>query len=326
MSELISIIVPVYRVEAYLPRCVDSILAQTYKNLDIILVDDGSPDNSGKICDAYAEQDNRIRVIHQENGGLSDARNAGIAVAKGAYLTFLDSDDWVPEEYITYLYNLLKETGSAISLCNFLKTTTEELPKSTDPEMVTVMRNDEILDKYIDLSDDFHPQLVMACGKLFEAGLFRTIRFPVGRLHEDEFTTYKLFHFAPQTVISKKQLYYYWQREDSIMGATGFRLQNKLDYMDALAERASFFRAKGRKVLSDRTFKSLFSEGLLTILELDERKKDTEIKEVLAKLKQARNELRQDHNWKVGIFFEGYLLMPKMVMVAYKAFRSLKNK
>ena len=123
MSELISIIVPVYKVEAYLPRCVDSILAQTYKNLDIILVDDGSPDNSGKICDAYAEKDSRITVIHQANGGLSDARNAGIAVAKGAYLTFLDSDDWVPKEYIAYLYDLLKETGSAISLCNFLKTT-----------------------------------------------------------------------------------------------------------------------------------------------------------------------------------------------------------
>lgn len=324
MSELISIIVPVYKVEAYLSRCVDSIVAQTYKNLDIILVDDGSPDNSGKICDEYAEKDNRITVIHQANGGLSDARNAGIAVAKGSYLTFLDSDDWVPPEYIDYLYDLLKETGSAISLCNFLKTTTEELPVVIEPEMVTVMKNDAILAKYIDLGDDFHPQLVMACGKLFEASLFETIRFPVGRLHEDEFTTYKLFHFAPQTVLSKKPLYYYWQREDSIMGETGFRLQNKLDYMDALAERAAFFHEVGRPALSDRTYKSLFSEALSVNLQLDERKETEAKAAVMQKLSKAHDELKRTGRAKLSLLYGSYLKFETPIAWAYRTYKKLK--
>ena len=324
MSELISIIVPVYKVEAYLSRCVDSIVAQTYKNLDIILVDDGSPDNSGKICDEYAEKDNRITVIHQANGGLSDARNAGIAVAKGSYLTFLDSDDWVPPEYIDYLYDLLKETGSAISLCNFLKTTTEELPVVIEPEMVTVMKNDAILAKYIDLGDDFHPQLVMACGKLFEASLFETIRFPVGRLHEDEFTTYKLFHFAPQTVLSKKPLYYYWQREDSIMGETGFRLQNKLDYMDALAERAAFFHEVGRPALSDRTYKSLFSEALSVNLQLDERKETEAKAAVMQKLLKAHDELKRTGRAKLSLLYGSYLKFETPIAWAYRTYKKLK--
>ena len=324
MSELISIIVPVYKVEAYLPRCIDSILAQTHKNLDIILVDDGSPDNSGKICDAYAEQDNRITVIHQTNGGLSDARNAGIAAAKGAYLTFLDSDDWIPAEYIGYLYNLLKETGSAISLCNFLKTTTEELPLVTEPEMVTVMKNDAILAKYIDLGDDFHPQLVMACGKLFEAGLFETIRFPVGRLHEDEFTTYKLFHFAPQTVISKKKLYYYWQREDSIMGEAGFRLQNKLDYMDALAERAAFFHEVGRPELSDRTYKSLFSEALTVIQQLENPKENEAKATVMQKLTNAHHELKRTGRSKLSFLYGSYLKFEIPIAWAYRTYKKMK--
>ena len=324
MSELISIIVPVYKVEAYLPRCVDSILAQTYKNLDIILVDDGSPDNSGKICDAYAEKDSRITVIHQANGGLSDARNAGIAVAKGAYLTFLDSDDWVPAEYTDYLYNLLKETGSAISLCNFLKTTTEELPQMTEPEMVTVMKNDAILAKYIDLGDDFHPQLVMACGKLFETSLFETIRFPVGRLHEDEFTTYKLFHFAAQSVISKKQLYYYWQREDSIMGAAGFSLQNKLDYMDALAERAAFFHEVGRTELSGRTYKSLFSEALSVILQLEEPEETKAKATVMEKLEKAHNELKRTGRVQLSLLYGSYLKFETPIAWAYRTYKKWK--
>ena len=119
MEPLISIIVPVYQVEAYLDRCVASLLAQTYVNLEIILVDDGSPDRCPAICDMYAQKDSRVRVIHQENAGLSGARNAGIEVAKGEYLAFVDSDDYVSENFIRVLYDLLKETGCAVSQCRF---------------------------------------------------------------------------------------------------------------------------------------------------------------------------------------------------------------
>ena len=324
MSELITIIVPVYRVEEYLARCVDSILAQTYKHLEIILVDDGSPDNSGTICDSYAQHDDRISVIHKQNGGLSDARNAGIDRANGSYLTFLDSDDWIPEEYIMYLYGLLKEAESDISLCNFLKTTSEILPVSTESEIITVLTNNEVLEKYTDLGDEFHPQMVMACGKLFKVELFKTIRFPVGRLHEDEFTTYKLFYYAKKTVLSTRPLYYYWQRDDSIMGL-GFKTKNKLDYLDALAERACFFHAEGRKALSDRTYKSLFAEGLSTIVMLAERKEEKAKEEVFVKLKNIRNVLRRNRNLKIGLFYEGYLLFPGLITWAYKGYRSFKR-
>ena len=117
MEDLITIVVPVYKVEKYIDRCVTSILNQTYKNLQIILVDDGSPDNCGKICDEYAKKDNRIEVIHKENGGLSDARNAGINIAKGKYIAFVDSDDYVSNDYIEYMYKILKKENAKISIC-----------------------------------------------------------------------------------------------------------------------------------------------------------------------------------------------------------------
>ena len=111
MKDLITIVVPVYKVEQYLDKCVNSIINQTYKNLEIILVDDGSPDNCGKMCDEYAKNDNRIVVIHKENGGLSDARNAGIEIAKGKYISFIDSDDYVTEDYVEFLYALISNNN-----------------------------------------------------------------------------------------------------------------------------------------------------------------------------------------------------------------------
>ncbi len=117
MKDLITVVVPVYKVEKYIDRCVTSIINQTYKNLQIILVDDGSPDNCGKICDEYAKKDNRIEVIHKENGGLSDARNAGINIAKGKYIAFVDSDDYVANDYIEYMYKILKKENAKISIC-----------------------------------------------------------------------------------------------------------------------------------------------------------------------------------------------------------------
>ena len=116
MEELISVVVPVYNVEKYIDKCINSIINQTYKNLEIILVDDGSPDNCGNICDEYAKKDNRIIVIHKENGGLSDARNTGIEVSKGKYITFIDSDDYISDNYVSFLYNLIIEYKADISI------------------------------------------------------------------------------------------------------------------------------------------------------------------------------------------------------------------
>ncbi len=140
MEDLITVIVPVFKVEKYLEKCVKSICCQTYKNLEIILVDDGSPDNCGKMCDKYAKSDKRIKVIHKENGGLSDARNAGIKMATGKYIAFVDSDDYVSNDYIEYMYKILKKENTKISICELQivwKNTTIENNKENKVQKLT---------------------------------------------------------------------------------------------------------------------------------------------------------------------------------------------
>jgi len=169
MSELITIIVPIYKVEEYLRRCVDSILKQTYKNLEVILVNDGSPDGCGAICDEYATLDGRIEVIHKTNGGLSDARNAGIEVAHGSYVSFVDSDDWIHQEYIGKLYDLLRETNSDISVCNFIKTSSDNIELEITTGEIFEFTNHEALEQLTDIK--FYDQMVISCGKLYKKKL-----------------------------------------------------------------------------------------------------------------------------------------------------------
>ena len=145
MKELISVVVPVFKVEGYLNRCVDSVLGQTYDNFELILVDDGSPDRCGEICDEYAGRDQRVRVLHKENSGLSAARNSGIEIARGDYLTFLDSDDWVHELYLERLHNLLITTSSDISVGNFIQTVEEDVEVDLTNPKIEVLSGLEAL-------------------------------------------------------------------------------------------------------------------------------------------------------------------------------------
>lgn len=247
-NELISVIVPVYKVEPYLNRCIDSLLSQTYERLEIILVNDGSPDSCPQICDEYAKKDSRIKVIHKENGGLSSARNTGIEIALGRYISFLDSDDWVDKEYIATLYKLLLDTDSDISACDFLRTATESVP-APEKGVVYQFSNIEALYQF---TSEFYVQMVVTWGKLYKIELFDHIRFPLGRLHEDEFTTYKLIYEAKKLVLTTSKLLYYWQREDSIM-RSGFDLAQRLDALDSYEERSAFFQFVGLNELSNKT-------------------------------------------------------------------------
>jgi len=282
-NKLISIIVPVYKVEPYLHRCVDSILNQTYKNMEIILVDDGSPDRCGEICDEYAKKDNRIKVIHKENGGLSEARNFGIDIAKGRYISFLDSDDWIHKKYISELYKLLIKTNADISACDFLRTKTEDVPK-IEKGIIHEFTNIEALEQF---TDKFYVQMVVTWGKLYKRELFDHIRFPVGRLHEDEFTTYKLIYKAKKIVLTNSKMLYYWQRSDSIM-RSGFNLNQKLDALDSYEERAAFFQFIGLNELSDKTYLMEFDLCLSYIDEictLDDKLSEGVLIERLRKIK-----------------------------------------
>lgn len=245
----LSVIVPVYNVEEFLPVCIDSLLKQSVEAMEILLVDDGSTDGSGQICDKFALRDPRIRVIHKENGGLSDARNRGVEEAVGTYIAFIDSDDFLHETMFPYLLNLLEEEDGDLAICRFLKT-----PEAQNhPEPI------DIKDEPIVLTGTEATQMLYgpnskkiqftAVNKVYKRQLFidKDIRYPLNRLHEDMFTTYKLVYNAKKVVVSSLPLYYYRQRGNSIMGV-GFKERN-FDLFDATASAVDFFQKEGEKTI-----------------------------------------------------------------------------
>lgn len=213
---LISVIVPVYNVEQYLSKCVDSILGQTYTNLEVILVDDGSPDNCGRICDEYAAKDNRVKVIHKENGGLSDARNAAIEVAQGEFITFVDSDDFVSSDYVETLYELAEKHNSQMAVA-----WPETFQEGNEP----TRRQHNYLEKEFDcmkgIEKMFYQELfdTPAWCKIYHRSLFEAgIRYPYGLLYEDLPTTYLLMLKAKKVAFCNHIIYYYLLRKNSIEG------------------------------------------------------------------------------------------------------------
>lgn len=232
---LISIIIPVFNVERYLERCVESVLGQTYRHLEIFLVDDGSTDSSGEICEHLKKKDARIKVIHKINGGLSDARNAALDIVRGEWITFIDSDDWVEKKYVECLYEKAVKTNSQISIGSFVTTSGATRTEEKEKELYNIVMDNEeaisnlLYQKYYTTS---------AWGKLYKSELFDKIRFPVGKLYEDVETIYKVFADAERSVYTAEKLYYYFQRDESIV-RTGFTIK-KMDYAD-----------NARKVLED---------------------------------------------------------------------------
>lgn len=234
---LISVIIPIYNVERYLFRCVDSVISQTYTNLEIILVDDGSTDNSCSICDKYTTIDNRVKVIHKENGGLSDARNAGLKIAKGKYVTFIDSDDWIHPNYIEILFKDIIEKHSDIAIIENVVT------QSDAPTIISTFGSSVEMSSHEALARLFTKEensFVVTWGKLYKKNLFNDVTFPKGRFHEDEFTTYKLFYKAHKICWNPRPLYYYFKRENSITTT-----RHPYDVLDAFEERYLFFKEKG---------------------------------------------------------------------------------
>ncbi len=217
-KELISVIVPIYNVEKYLRQCVDSILGQTYPNLEIILVDDGSPDGCGGICDAYAAKDVRIRVIHKENGGLSHARNAGIDMARGDYLAFVDSDDYLePDAYETMLDAARRYGAKLVCAGRY-----DEDEQGGQRCLGLCPEREEFLSAETIIRKIFHWEHLDSASwdKLYARELFRDIRYPVGRVVEDVPTTYRLVLLAEGGVLLPKPIYHYRHRAGSITSAS----------------------------------------------------------------------------------------------------------
>lgn len=217
MNPLISIIVPVYKVEIYLAKCIDSVLAQTYTNLEIILVNDGSPDNCGKICDEYAQKDKRIKVIHKKNGGLADARNVAIDVAAGEWIIFVDSDDYVESDYVETLYDLVKEYGCLVACSCFRYFYEDKTTKNLEEPYF-----EKVYDKWSALKSLFLQQDVHtgAWGKIYHKSLFETgIRYPFGLIYEDLPTTYLLMLKSETIAYCNKRTYNYLLRPTSLEGS-----------------------------------------------------------------------------------------------------------
>lgn len=235
-QDRISVIVPVYKVEKYLPKCIESILNQTYRNLEILLVDDGSPDRCGGICDEYMEKDSRIKVIHKENGGLSDARNAGIREATGAFFGFVDSDDHIAPDMYEYLWTLMKENDADIGVCDACVIPEDGEPTYTAGENIQVYHGRESLHAMV-CRNAF---TVNTWNKLYKRQVFEGITFPVGMLYEDLATTYRLLEQAECVAVSDAQKYAYVQRNGSIMNQTATKMKvDKIHIVEQMWEHYS---------------------------------------------------------------------------------------
>lgn len=213
-APLLSIIVPVYKVENYLPKCIDSILAQTFTDFELILVEDGSPDNCPALCDAAAAKDARIRVIHQKNGGLSAARNAGLDAARGAWIGFVDSDDYIAPEMYEALYHAVQSTGADLALCDYAEV--DETGASC-PQMHVSLSGGELTGQEL-LKKASGLMVQLAWNKLYRRAIFAQLRYPEGKLNEDLFLIPEVCLQIQKAVVVPKVLYYYVQRSGSIMG------------------------------------------------------------------------------------------------------------
>ena len=234
----VSIIVPVYQVEKYIRQCVDSILAQTFTDFELILVDDGSKDKSGQICDEYAVLDQRVKVIHKENGGLSDARNCGMDQAVGNYFMFVDSDDYIAPTMLEYLYKALMNKEADIAVCNFLHFFEEDRKRDFSTNIQSeVLSGAEIF--YSRKNERVYGIWTVAWNKLYKRETLGNVRFRFGKYHEDEFWANDIYQMDIKVVTIPECLYYYRQRDNSIMGRKN--IKRDFDILEALQERIAVY-------------------------------------------------------------------------------------
>ena len=225
-KELISVIIPIYNVEKYLNKCIESVVNQTYKNIEIILVDDGSTDASSKMCDEWKTKDSRIEVIHKENGGLSSARNAGIAIAKGDYIGYVDSDDWIAQDMYEVLYNLIKENKCQISICGIQRT--DESSETSEEERIIKYSQKEYIKKILKIGTQNSNQY--AWNKLYDASIVTNDIYPDGFTDEDVEGTFKALLKSDCIVETTRKCYYYRIENDGSITAPIFN-EHRMDYL-----------------------------------------------------------------------------------------------
>ncbi|MCR5557534.1 MAG: glycosyltransferase [Butyrivibrio sp.] len=296
-KELISVIIPVYNVGNYLERCVESVCKQSYLNIEIILVDDGSTDDSGKICDEFGKVDDRIKVIHQTNKGLAGARNTGIDASRGEYLCFVDSDDYVHPDYVKYLYEICVDNHCQIGICGHCATDRMEKFHEVDwGGKVLVCDRKQIFD---DFYSENHVPIVIAWNKIYSRECIGNIRYDEGFIHEDEATTFKYLYNAKRIAWGKERLYYYFDRTDSITGQEYSK--KRLDILKAYENRLEFYSSHAEQEYYERECQFYLSEILNNYHKVYlYLQKDKELLGML-KSKYQKAYLNADRsNWTVG--------------------------
>lgn len=248
---LVSVIIPVYNVEKYLKKCVESVLNQTYKNLDIILIDDGSTDLSGNMCDDWQKRDKRVTVIHKQNGGLSDARNAGLNIARGTYYAFVDSDDYISSDMIEVMVNSASKNSCEIAICNMIR-----FSESGE----SFLFYHPVTEEQVLLEGNRFQTLSQpsVCNKLFKADLFDKIYFPKGKYYEDTFIYHELLYRAKNVVLTGSDSYWYLERNDSIVGSQQYTTRY-FDFIEAVWERAKFLLERNVQPYGDEACLSLYA-------------------------------------------------------------------
>lgn len=304
-DEKVSIIVPVYKVEKFLDRCVKSLINQTYTNLEIILVDDGSPDRCGVICDAWASRDERIVSLHKKNGGLSDARNYGASFATGYYIMFVDSDDFVANNIVEILLSEIHKYYADIACCNYLKTCEDyaDFDRIAVEEVVLSGK-----DACLSMMNHFY-FLTTAWASLIRSDIVVKNLFPVGRNQEDEATTYKYYYSSKKVVVTTAKLYAYYQNPNGIMNSNPER--NARELLLALSERMHFFEMNDEPELKEKTL-SIYARRLIASINMGYVEHSNEIRKILKTALYNKSE-----NPKFKIFIIAYLMFGEKVLSIY---------
>lgn len=319
MKDIISVIVPIYKVENYLKKCIESIINQTYKNIEIILIDDGSPDLCGDMCNQFEKSDSRIKVIHKVNGGLSSARNVGIENAIGKYIVFVDSDDYIEKNMIERLYIALKEEKADMAVCGYTFINEEG---DVEPRISSI--KDEILSRelyYSKLCTDNNYYYVTAWNKLYKRELWQELRFPEGKIHEDEFVIHHIVKKCEKIVTISECLYWYVQRKNSIMSE---KISIKrFDMNEALCDRCEFFGKEKQKECLTYTLGRLIddNENLLTKFKIKKRQEYIRIKAVNLLIRKVYVESGEkiSRKRKIRLYFPRECVMLKRICC--KSFR-----
>lgn len=330
-GKLVNVTIPVYGVEKYLNRCVDSLLEQSLGDFELVLVDDGSTDGCGEICDEYALRDSRIISIHQHNGGLSAARNTGINwclnISDSKWITFIDSDDWVHRQYLEKLYEACTGNDAKVAMCQYYETA----GNTTDISLEMCVQNlvldpEELWCHYqgqVNGKDKVYLSATVAWGKLYSKELWLDVRYPYGKLHEDEFTTYKILFALDRIVIVPEALIYYFQNPSSIVGSK-WNIR-RLDVVDALSNQMVYYKENGFMSAFRFARKSYYSLLKSSIHRLKEQHLFVGEKKYRLILKFAL--LREwKYNYPISEYEGYYLFAYPLIFKIYLYTRSIMNK